>query len=93
MNKPKNHHLGVYWVGGSEKAVVLKKTNRMRTFCKNLLFGNHHYSMCFWLSIPRRKCSAVLKCRKDEAKSWPRSSSADGLRGGWQPTALHLDNI
>ena len=28
----------------------------------------------------------MLKCREDEAKSWPRSSSADGLRGGWQPT-------
>lgn len=24
-NKPKNHHLGVYWVGGSEKIVVLRK--------------------------------------------------------------------
>lgn len=25
MNKPKNHHLGVCWVGGSEKAVLLRK--------------------------------------------------------------------
>lgn len=66
--------------------------NIMWTFCKNLLFGNHD-SMCFWLSIPWLKCNSLLKCREDEAKSWPRSSSADGVRGGWQPSALHLYNI
>ena len=58
----------------------------MWTFCKNLLLGSYHESMCFWLSIPWLKRNSMLKCREDEAKSWPRSSSADGLRGGWQPT-------
>ena len=58
----------------------------MWAFCRNLLLGSYHESMCFWLSIPRLKRSSMLKCQEGEAKSWPRSSSADGLRGGWQPT-------
>lgn len=92
MNKPKNHYLWVYRVGGLEKAVVLRKCHNA-DFLQKLALGNHHYSMCFWLSIPRLKRNSMLKCREDEAKSWPRSSSADGLREGWQPTALHLYNI
>lgn len=59
---------------------------------QNLLLGTHHQSMCFWLSIPQLKRNSMLKCRGDEAKSWPRSNSADGWRGGRQPSALHLCN-
>lgn len=60
---------------------------------QDLFFGTCHHSMCFWLSIPQLKCNSVLRCRGDEAKSWPRSSLADGWRGGRQLSALHLCNV
>lgn len=83
---------GVRCAGQSRGSCCFERT-MLFGLSQNLFFGTCHHSMCFWLSIPQLKRNSMLKCREDEAKSWPRSSSTDGWRGGRQLSALHLCNI